>query len=269
VVPVKPKAQQSRRGRNETAEADHAHRRRSSWVTAMEDESESESDYDEEDEEEPQPKKARAKKKPTPAKKATQAKKKPAAKPAKTRDDWIAQDYDGEAVDTAMEARPALDTKQEIWDAMLERFKFWMGETSDPFPPQLIGYLGAWVNIQRKRKKGIKGFLALSKAEEDKLIEAGFVFEGGKAVGLARTHKLKVEAAEAAWDAKFEQLKKFQLANDDRLPEKKEDLTLYMWCLDMRKAYRGAAATARITPSQAERLKATGFDFTTGPVSGN
>ena len=85
-----------------------------------------------------------------------------------------------------MEARPALDTKQEIWDAMLERFKFWMvnllpaslipelrmavqGETSDPFPPQLIGYLGAWVNIQRKRKKGIKGFLALSKAEEDKV----------------------------------------------------------------------------------------------------
>ena len=109
------------------------------------DESESESDYDEDDEEEPQPKKARvfeipicsywtdcwfgeqAKKKPTPAKKATAAKKKPTAKkPAKTRDDWIAQGYDGEAVDTAMEAKPALDTKQEIWDAMLERFKFWM-----------------------------------------------------------------------------------------------------------------------------------------------
>ena len=112
---------------------------------ADEDESESESDYDEEDEEEPQPKKARvleisiciywtdycsdeqAKKMPTAAKKTTQAKKKPAAaKPAKTRDDWIAQDYDGEAVDTAMEAKPALDTKQEIWDAMLERFKFWL-----------------------------------------------------------------------------------------------------------------------------------------------
>ena len=68
-----------------------------------------------------------AKKKPTPAKKATAAKKTPSAKkPAKTRDDWIAQGYDGEAVDTAMEARPALDTKQEIWDVMLERFKFWM-----------------------------------------------------------------------------------------------------------------------------------------------
>ena len=68
-----------------------------------------------------------AKKKPTPAKKPTAAKKKPAAaKPAKTRDDWIAQDYDGEAVDTAMEAKPALDTKEEIWNVMLERFKFWM-----------------------------------------------------------------------------------------------------------------------------------------------
>ena len=114
------------------------------------DESESESDYDEDDEEEPQPKKARvfeipicsywtdcwfgeqAKKKPTPAKKATAAKKKPTAKkPAKTRDDWIAQGYDREAVDTAMEAKPALDTKQEIWDAMLERFKFWMVSVLD------------------------------------------------------------------------------------------------------------------------------------------
>ena len=25
-----------------------------------------------------------------------------------------------------MEAKPALDTKQEIWNVMLERFKFWM-----------------------------------------------------------------------------------------------------------------------------------------------
>ena len=68
-----------------------------------------------------------AKKKPTPAKKTTAAKKKPAAKkPAKTRDDWIAQDYDGEAIDTAMQAKPVLDTKEEIWSVMLARFKFWM-----------------------------------------------------------------------------------------------------------------------------------------------
>ena len=89
-------------------------------------------------------------KKPTPAKKKTAAKAKPAAKPAKTRDDWIAKGFDGEAVDTAMEARPVLDTKSEIWDAMLERFKFWMvsllaallilscsggaGEDQRPFP---------------------------------------------------------------------------------------------------------------------------------------
>jgi len=111
---------------------------------ADEDESDSESEYDEDDEEEaPPPKKSRvldiliciywtdcwfveqAKKKPTPAKK-TAAKKKPAAKPANTRDDWIAQGFDAEAVDTAMEARPVLDTKSEIWDAMVERFKFWM-----------------------------------------------------------------------------------------------------------------------------------------------
>ena len=56
----------------------------------------------------------------------TAAKTKPAAKPANTRDDWIAKGFDGEAVDTAMEAKPVLDTKSEIWDAMLERFKFWM-----------------------------------------------------------------------------------------------------------------------------------------------
>jgi len=30
-----------------------------------------------------------------------------------------------------MEAKPALDTKQEIWDAMLERFKFWMVSSLD------------------------------------------------------------------------------------------------------------------------------------------
>ena len=74
-----------------------------------------------------------AKKKPTTAKKPTAAKKTTAAKkPAKTRDDWIAQDYDGEAVDTAMEAKPALDTKEEIWNVMLERFKFWMVNVLDP-----------------------------------------------------------------------------------------------------------------------------------------
>ena len=43
------------------------------------------------------------------------------------------------------------------------------------------------------------------------LIEAGFVFEGGKEVQLARTQKANLEAAEAAWDAKFEQLKKCKL----------------------------------------------------------
>ena len=33
---------------------------------------------------------------------------------------------DLEAVDTAMEAKPALDTKEEIWNVMLERFNFEM-----------------------------------------------------------------------------------------------------------------------------------------------
>ena len=51
-------------------------------------------------------------------------KKKPALdKATKTRDDWIAQGYDAEAVDTAMEAKPALDTKVEI-------FKFWKTMTA-------------------------------------------------------------------------------------------------------------------------------------------
>ena len=129
--------------------------RRSSRVTAMEDEeeyadededeSESESDYDEDDEEEPQPKKARVleiciciywsdcglssrlSRRPRQQRRRQQQRRsQPAAKPAKTRDDWIAKGFDAEAVDTAMEARPVLDTKSEIWDAMLERFKFWM-----------------------------------------------------------------------------------------------------------------------------------------------
>ena len=30
-----------------------------------------------------------------------------------------------------MEAKPVLDTKEEIWDAMLERFKFWMVSVLD------------------------------------------------------------------------------------------------------------------------------------------
>ena len=43
------------------------------------------------------------------------------------------------------------------------------------------------------------------------LIKAGFTFEGGRAVGLARTHKGNEKLADAAWDAKFEQLKKCEL----------------------------------------------------------
>ena len=43
------------------------------------------------------------------------------------------------------------------------------------------------------------------------LIKAGFVFEGGRAVGQARSHKGKLENAEVAWDAKFEQLEKYEL----------------------------------------------------------
>ena len=39
------------------------------------------------------------------------------------------------------------------------------------------------------------------------LIKVGFVFEGGKAVGLARANK----DAGLKWDAKFEQLKKCEL----------------------------------------------------------
>ena len=39
------------------------------------------------------------------------------------------------------------------------------------------------------------------------LIEAGFVFEGGREVQLARSNK----DMDAKWDAKFEQLKKCEL----------------------------------------------------------
>ena len=43
------------------------------------------------------------------------------------------------------------------------------------------------------------------------LIEAGFVFEGGREVQLARTYKANQKDAGAKWDAKFEQLKKCEL----------------------------------------------------------
>ena len=43
------------------------------------------------------------------------------------------------------------------------------------------------------------------------LIKAGFVFEGGEKVKQARATKGKQEIADAKWDAKFEQLKKYQL----------------------------------------------------------
>ena len=43
-----------------------------------------------------------------------------------TRDVLIAAGYNGETLDTAMEPKPALDTKAEIWDAMLRRYTLWM-----------------------------------------------------------------------------------------------------------------------------------------------
>jgi hypothetical protein len=60
--------------------------------------------------------------------------------------------------------------------------------------------------------RGGRGGLAASRAVAVscglvQLIKAGFVFEGGKAVGLARTHK----DVDTKWDAKFEQLKKCEL----------------------------------------------------------
>ena len=85
-----------------------------------------------------------------------------------------------------MEAKPVLDTKSEIWDAMVERFKFWLvsllaaslisefqmavqEKTNEPFPPKALGYLGMWVNTQRARKNGSGKNSALSKAEEDQV----------------------------------------------------------------------------------------------------
>ena len=78
----------------------------------------------------------------------------------------------------------------------------------------------------------------------------------------------------------------FQLANDDRLPKKKEDTQLYFWCKNQRQAYRGNNHTTRLTDTQIEvctseavrdstdgfswqQLKATGFDFTTCVGHGN
>ena len=42
-------------------------------------------------------------------------------------------------------------------------------KTSEPFVPAKIGYLGAWISIQKQRRNGVKGFPALSKAEEDEV----------------------------------------------------------------------------------------------------
>ena len=43
------------------------------------------------------------------------------------------------------------------------------------------------------------------------LIKAGFMFEGGKEILDARAQKANEKNADAAWDAKFEQLKKCKL----------------------------------------------------------
>ena len=43
------------------------------------------------------------------------------------------------------------------------------------------------------------------------LIKAGFVCEGGKEVRDARVQQGNLKNADAAWDAKFEQLKKCEL----------------------------------------------------------
>jgi hypothetical protein len=42
-------------------------------------------------------------------------------------------------------------------------------KTSEPFVPRMFGYLGQWVKTQRQRKKGAKGFQAMSKVEEDEV----------------------------------------------------------------------------------------------------
>ena len=44
------------------------------------------------------------------------------------------------------------------------------------------------------------------------LINAGFMFEGGNVVRKAKMEKGKQEYADAAWDAKFEQLKQCEPA---------------------------------------------------------
>jgi hypothetical protein len=42
-------------------------------------------------------------------------------------------------------------------------------KTSEPFVPARIGYLGAWISIQKQRKQGKNKMPALSKAEEDEV----------------------------------------------------------------------------------------------------
>jgi hypothetical protein len=50
------------------------------------------------------------------------------------------------------------------------------------------------------------------------LVKAGFVFEGGKEVQQARATKGKQEDADAKWDAKFEQLEKYELPSSRAQP---------------------------------------------------
>jgi len=249
---------------------DFALRRRSSRVSAKdeedyeeEDESEdSESEFDEEDEEEePRPKTKQVKK--------LKAKKQPAAKakrPKKAREAFVVK-FSEAAVKIAEEKRPEIERGQ-IWAVMLQRWKAWVAETSDVNVPQAIGCLGAWVNLQRKRKRGQNGKPALSKVEEEELVKAGFSFDASDA-RKASADETNRETADVKWAAQFELLKKYQTKHG-RLPKWSEDVALYNWCQNQRQAFRGVVGDShRITASQSEQLKALGFDFSSGPGSGS
>ena len=141
-----------------------------------------------------------------------------------------------------MEAKAALDTKSEIWDAMLERYKFWLvsllapslilscsggaGEdqrsfsaTKDRSSREIGGYSATaqerrWRKASTEQGGGGPGLLDTSCAVAvscGQLIKAGFMFEGGKEVQDARTHKKNLAIADDKWGAKFEQLEKCEL----------------------------------------------------------
>eukprot|EP00656_Telonema_subtile_P050957 TRINITY_DN6732_c0_g1_i8.p1 TRINITY_DN6732_c0_g1~~TRINITY_DN6732_c0_g1_i8.p1 ORF type:complete len:173 (+),score=33.86 TRINITY_DN6732_c0_g1_i8:9-527(+) len=135
-----------------------------------------------------------------------------------------------------------------------------------------LGPLGGWVRNQRKARKKNK----LSKDQIEKAEAAGLKWDnrdqlGGRGVLPKQKDRMR-------WEKKFAELKRFrETAGGSAWPSRHNHMQLYYWCRHQRMAARNEVGLAagrksvtyghRISEQNMQRLKAMGFDFSSGPGS--